>query len=71
MDAETFKLLAKGIAILSMMMVPIGTGLVAKSVFDAIGRNPKLENSLFSKMIIAIALVETVAIFALVAFFTI
>jgi len=71
MDSETFKLLAKGIAILSMMMVPIGTGLVAKSVFDAIGRNPKLENSLFSKMIIAIALVETVAIFALVAFFTI
>lgn len=71
MDAESAKLFAKGIAVLSMILVPIGTGLVAKSVFDAIGRNPKLENTLFSKMIIAIALVETVAIFALVAFFTI
>lgn len=70
MDLQSYTVLAKGIAILSMMMVPIGTGLVAKSVFDAIGRNPKLENTLFAKMIIAIALVETVAIFSLVAFFT-
>jgi F0F1-type ATP synthase membrane subunit c/vacuolar-type H+-ATPase subunit K len=70
MDLASYTVLAKGIAILSMMMVPIGTGMVAKSVFDAIGRNPKLENTLFSKMIIAIALVETVAIFSLVAFFT-
>lgn len=71
MDTESVRLLAKAIAILSMFLVPIGTGLVGKSVFDAIGRNPKLENSLFSKMIIAIALVEVVAIFALVALFII
>ena len=71
MDLESVKLIAKSIAILSMLLTPIGTGLVGKSVFDAIGRNPKLENSLFAKMIIAIALVEVVAIFALVAFFII
>lgn len=69
MDIQSMKLLAKAIAIFAMFLVPIGTGLVGKSVFDAIGRNPKLENTLFSKMIIAIALVEVVAIFALIAFF--
>jgi F0F1-type ATP synthase membrane subunit c/vacuolar-type H+-ATPase subunit K len=71
MDAESAKYFAKAMIILTMTVVPIGAAIVGKSVFDAIGRNPKLENSLFSKLIITIALVETAAIFALVAFFTI
>jgi F0F1-type ATP synthase membrane subunit c/vacuolar-type H+-ATPase subunit K len=71
MDAESAKYFAKGMIILAMAIVPLGASIAAKSVFDAIGRNPKLENSLFSKLIITIALVETAAIFALVAFFTI
>lgn len=63
--------IAKAIAILAMVLVPVGGGLAAHAVFSAIGRNPKLENSLFTKLIIAIALIEVTAIFALVAFFTI
>lgn len=70
-NPESVKLLAKAAIILVMAVVPPSAALVARSAFDAIGRNPKLEDSLFSKVIIAIALVETAAIFALVAFFTI
>jgi F-type H+-transporting ATPase subunit c len=70
MDAESARYIAKGIAIFSMMVTPFAESMVAKAAFDAIGRNPKLEDSLFSKVIIAIALCESTAIYALVAFFT-
>jgi F0F1-type ATP synthase membrane subunit c/vacuolar-type H+-ATPase subunit K len=70
MDPESAQLIAKGIIMLSMIITPLGEGVVFKAAFDAIGRNPKLENALFSKAIIAVALVESTAIYALVAFFT-
>lgn len=61
--------LAKGIIILAMIGSALGEGMLVKSAFQAIGRNPKLEETLFSKVIIAVALVESTAIYALVAFF--
>lgn len=61
--------LAKGIIMLSLVAPAIGEALVIQSAFNAIGRNPKLESSLWSKVIIAVALVESTAIYALVAFF--
>ncbi len=70
MDAESIKLIVKGLIILSMIATPLAEASIARSAFDAIGRNPSLENSLFSKVIIAIALTESTAIYALVAFFT-
>lgn len=69
MDPQAAANLAKGIMILSMLGPAIGEAIVVKSAFDAIGRNPKLEDSLFGKVIIAVALVESTAIYALVAFF--
>lgn len=71
MDAEAFKYVVKAAAVISMMATPVAEALVARSAFEAIGRNPKLEETLFSKVIIAIALVESTAIYALVAFFTV
>jgi len=71
MDAEAFRYIAQGLIILSMFGTAIGEGILVKGAFEAIGRNPSLENSLFSKTIIAIALVESTAIYALVAFFTV
>jgi F0F1-type ATP synthase membrane subunit c/vacuolar-type H+-ATPase subunit K len=71
MEPEAMKYLAKGLIIFTMLLTPFAASQAVKAAFEAIGRNPKLENSLFSKLIIAIALVETAAIFALVAFFTI
>lgn len=70
MDVESARYIAKALAIISMMVTPFAEALVVKAAFDAIGRNPKLEETLFSKVIISVALVESTAIYALVAFFT-
>lgn len=71
MDAEMARLFAKAICLLPMIATaPAEAALIGKA-FEAIGRNPKLENSLFSKVIIGVALVESTAIYSLVAFFTI
>jgi F0F1-type ATP synthase membrane subunit c/vacuolar-type H+-ATPase subunit K len=71
MDAEMFRYVVKAVAVVSMMATPLAEASIARAAFEAIGRNPKLEETLFSKVIIAIALVESTAIYALVAFFTI
>lgn len=68
MDPEAAKYFAKAIIILTMMASAIGEGMVIKSAFDAIGRNPELLNGLFGRMVIAVALVETTAIYAFLAF---
>ena len=69
MDAESFRLLAKGIIILSMIGTPIGEGYVIGKAFEAMGRNPEVTNSLFTKMFIGVAMAESTAIYALIAFF--
>lgn len=70
MDYAAATVWAKAFIVSTMMVNAIMEGLVARKAFDAIGRNPKLEETLFSKTIIAMALVESTAIYALVAFFT-
>ncbi|GAB4284116.1 MAG: hypothetical protein Kow0081_1110 [Candidatus Dojkabacteria bacterium] len=60
---------AKALCILSMTAAAIGESRVITKAFEAIGRNPKLEETLFSKVIISVALVESTAIYAFVAFF--
>lgn len=70
MEAETARFIARALCIISMIATAPAEAYVAAKAFDAIGRNPKLENTLFSKVIISIALVESTAIYALVAFFT-
>lgn len=60
---------ARGLMILSMIGSALGEGIAVKAAFNAIGRNPKLEETLFSKVIISVALVESTAIYAFVAFF--
>ena len=71
MTPEAAIYIAKGICILAMAGTAIGQGYLMGKGFEAMGRNPDIEGSLFSKMIIATAMVETTAIFALVAFFLI
>ena len=61
--------LSKGLIIFTMLGTAVGEGIVAAAYMKAVGRNPKLEDSLFGKMVIAIALCESTAIYALVAFF--
>ncbi len=71
MDPEAARYLAKSVIILSMVATAPAEASLIRAAFEAIGRNPKLENTLFSKAIVAVALVESTAIYALVAFFTI
>jgi F-type H+-transporting ATPase subunit c len=71
MTPEAAIYIAKGMCILAMLGTAIGQGYLVGKTMEAIGRNPDVEASIFSKMIIAIAMTETTAIFALVAFFLI
>ena len=69
LSVESAQLLAKGIATLSMGGSALGQGFLIGKALEAIGRNPDQTGSIFSKMIIGVALAESTAIYALVAFF--
>lgn len=44
----------------------IGIGMLGKGAMEAIGRNPEAESKIRTSMILAIAFVEAIAIYALV-----
>ena len=69
MTAEAAFYIAKGLTILAMFGTALGQGYLIGKTMEAIGRNPEAEGVLFPKMIIGVAMTETTAIFALVAFF--
>ncbi len=61
-----FRDLAMAIAIgLGTLGPGIGMGLIGSKAVEAIGRNPEAENKVRTLMILAIGLVEALAIFAL------
>jgi F-type H+-transporting ATPase subunit c len=66
---EAARLLAKGLCTITMGGSGIGEGYLIGKALEAIGRNPEMEGSIFSKMIIGVAMAESTAIYALVAFF--
>ncbi|HEX9921059.1 MAG TPA: ATP synthase F0 subunit C [Anaerolineae bacterium] len=67
MDAQTFKLLAAGLAIgLGAIGPGIGIGILAMGALQAIGRNPDAAGQIQTNMFIGIAFAEAVAIYALV-----
>lgn len=71
MSVEAVRLLAKAICIFSMVGTAIGEGMIAAKAMEAMGRNPEAADIIFPKMIVGIALAESTAIYALVAFFLI
>jgi F-type H+-transporting ATPase subunit c len=71
MEAQAAQYIAKGLATLSMFGSAIGQGYLIGKALEAIGRNPDQTGSIFSKMIIGVALAESTAIYAFVAFFLI
>ena len=44
----------------------LAMGMIAKQGLDSIGRNPETENAIRTTMILGLAFVETIVIFALV-----
>ncbi|MDD4901800.1 MAG: ATP synthase F0 subunit C [Patescibacteria group bacterium] len=70
MDAQTFKLLAAGLAIgLGAIGPGIGQGMIAAKALEAIGRNPEANSKITPLMFIGLAIVESLAIYALVIAF--
>lgn len=71
MDIEAARLIAKGLATLSMFGSAIGEGYLIGKALEAMGRNPEASGDIFGKMIIGAAMAETTGIYAFVAFFII
>ena len=69
MEVEAARLLAKGLTTISMFGSGIGEGILIGKALEAIGRNPEQSGNIFSKMIIGVAMAESTAIYAFVAFF--
>ena len=67
MDIEAVRLLAAGLCMgLGAIGPGIGEGIVAGKAMEAMGRNPEVEESIFPKMIVSMAICESTAIYALV-----
>ena len=71
MEVEAARLIAKAITTVSMWGSAIGEGYLIGKALEAMGRNPEQSGSIFTKMIIGVAMAESTAIYAFVAFFII
>lgn len=67
MELEAAKMLGAALAIgLGALGPGIGLGILAGKALEAIGRNPEAQSKVQTTMILAIAVTEAVAIYALV-----
>ena len=67
MNPETMKLLAAGIAMgLGAIGPGIGIGILGSGAMQALGRNPEASGTIMTNMMIAIAMTEAIAIYALI-----
>jgi len=72
MDIEAARLIATAIAVGCGVIGPgIGLGIIFGKVIESIGRNPEAQSKITTNMILGIAFVEGLAIFALVIGFII
>ena len=72
MELESAKVIAAAISIgLGAIGSGIGEGIIAARAMEAMGRNPEISNDIFSKMIVAMAVCESTAIYSLVVSFVI
>ncbi len=69
MELESAKLLAGAIALIPLLGVGIGLGLIFSSYNEAVGRNPGAAELLDKKFFLTFALTEALAIFALLVSF--
>lgn len=69
MEIEAVRLIAKAMTTFTMGLSALGQGYLIGKALEAMGRNPEIQDSLFLKMIIGVAMTEATAIYALVAFF--
>ena len=71
MDAETMRILAKGITMAIGGFGPaLAIGMLVAKAMEAIGRNPEATGKLFVPMLLGAAFAEAIAIYSLVVVFT-
>ncbi len=67
MDAEAVKFLAAGLAIgLGALGPGIGIGILGYGAMQGLARNPEARGPIMTNMILAIAMAEAIAIYALI-----
>lgn len=71
MDAEAAKLLGAGLAVIGLGGVGIGIGSIFASLIGSIARNPASRPQVFPMGMLGFALVEAVALYALLIAFLI
>jgi F-type H+-transporting ATPase subunit c len=69
--AQGLKFVGAGLATIGLTGAGIGIGSVFAALLNATSRNPSLKQQLFSMAILAFALVEAIALFALMIAFLI
>jgi F-type H+-transporting ATPase subunit c len=65
MELESAKLIAAALALLPILGVGLGLGMIFASYNEAVGRNPGAAELLDKKFFLTFALTEALAIFAL------
>lgn len=71
MDVEAAKMIAAGLAVLPLFGVALALGTIFSTLLSVIGRNPAVKDTVFPVGILAFALTEAVALFALLIAFLI
>jgi F0F1-type ATP synthase membrane subunit c/vacuolar-type H+-ATPase subunit K len=66
MELEAAKVIGAGLAVIGVIGSGIGMGMVFSSFITAVGRNPAARSEVFTMTMLGFALVEAVALFALV-----
>lgn len=71
MDAESIKLLSKGLTMAIGGVAPaLAIGKIVSKAMESIGRNPEATEKLFVPMLLGAAFAEAIAIYSLVVVFT-
>jgi F-type H+-transporting ATPase subunit c len=71
MDLAAAKMIGAGLAVIALFGVGIGIGNIFSTLIATVGRNPSVQQRVFPFAIIGFALVEAVALFALLISFLI
>lgn len=71
MELEVARVLAKGFIVIGMIGPGIGEGILFAAALQAMGRNPEVSGTIFTRAIVGMAMTESVAIYSLVMFFLI
>ncbi len=66
MEAEAAKLIGAGLAVIPLLGVGVGLGILFASIIDVMGRNPSAAESVKGIGLFYFALIEAIGLFALV-----